>query len=375
MATTFFVMTHKKFQPPANEAYIPLHVGRALGDDLGYLGDNTGTDQISAENPYFGELTGLYWIWKNYEGQENIATNHYRRFFYDEDGHLMTSAKADELLKTHNIIVSKKATIPQTYREYYAEAHNLRDLEAIGRSIEKIYPGYYPFFEEVLSGHIVYSGNLMIMPRKLYDEYCTWLFTILFDASSEIDVSGYDLYHARVYGFLSEELLLVWAHAKELSVYEATVGFTEEKAETQELKLAVAELLKQGHVKDAQELFNNIMAIRPDLSLPASDFHGEIEKLQPILYIMNLEKENHMSGFLDVSHELPQLFEHYDTTYKILQHISTRSESDEDLTYLATHFFSPAALEVYLAYDPYQQFHSKPLDEPYMREWWQQMSS
>ncbi|MCR5665515.1 MAG: DUF4422 domain-containing protein [Eubacterium sp.] len=374
MATTFFVMTHKPFTPPADEAYVPLHVGRALSDDLGYLGDNTGADQISEENPYFGELTGLYWIWKNYEGRENIGTNHYRRFFYDEDNKLLTSQKADELLKTYNLIVSKRATIPQSYRDYYAEAHNIKDLEAVGRSMEKIYPGYYPFFEEVLSGHTVYSGNLMVMSRDLYDDYCTWLFTILFDASSEIDVSGYDLYHARVYGFLSEELLIVWAHAKELKIYEATVGFTEEKAETQELKLAVSELLKEGLVKDAQDLFNNVMALRPDIALPASDISGEIEKLQPILYIITLEHENHMSGFLDVSCELPALYAHYDETYRILQRVSSHSETPDDLGYLASHFFSPAALEVYLAYDPYKQFHAKPLNEPYMREWWQAMS-
>lgn len=45
--------------------YQPLQVGREEKEDLGYLCDNTG-DNISAENCYYSELTGLYWIWKMY---------------------------------------------------------------------------------------------------------------------------------------------------------------------------------------------------------------------------------------------------------------------------------------------------------------------
>ena len=48
-----YVMTHKLFQKPQDEIYIPLHVGRAASQDLSYLGDDTG-DNISALNCYYG---------------------------------------------------------------------------------------------------------------------------------------------------------------------------------------------------------------------------------------------------------------------------------------------------------------------------------
>ncbi len=58
MFVSIYTMTHVPFTPPEDPVYIPLQVGRALHDDLGYQGDDTG-DTISALNPYYSELTGL----------------------------------------------------------------------------------------------------------------------------------------------------------------------------------------------------------------------------------------------------------------------------------------------------------------------------
>ena len=52
MSTKIYTMTHKKFNPPSDDTYIPLHVGRACAADLGYMGDDTG-DNISKLNCYY----------------------------------------------------------------------------------------------------------------------------------------------------------------------------------------------------------------------------------------------------------------------------------------------------------------------------------
>ena len=49
---------------PTDPAYLPVHVGAEGKDSIGYRPDNTG-ENISSKNPYFCELTGLYWAWKN----------------------------------------------------------------------------------------------------------------------------------------------------------------------------------------------------------------------------------------------------------------------------------------------------------------------
>ena len=58
MKIKIFALTHKKFEVPQDKMYQPLQVGREEKEDLGYLCDNTG-DNISAENCYYSELTGI----------------------------------------------------------------------------------------------------------------------------------------------------------------------------------------------------------------------------------------------------------------------------------------------------------------------------
>ena len=64
------VATHKKFQMPTQAGYFPLHVGKSRHTQKlsEYVGDDTG-DNISDKNPFFCELTGLYWLWKNTDSE------------------------------------------------------------------------------------------------------------------------------------------------------------------------------------------------------------------------------------------------------------------------------------------------------------------
>ena len=64
MKVNVIIATHKKYEMPKYKSYLPIHVGKEGKDDIGFKGDNTGKN-ISKKNPYFCELTGMYWAWKN----------------------------------------------------------------------------------------------------------------------------------------------------------------------------------------------------------------------------------------------------------------------------------------------------------------------
>ena len=68
---------------------------------------------------------------------------------------------------------------------------------------------------------------MFIMKKEKFDEYCQWLFTILFELEKRIDISSYSQYEARVFGFLSERLLNVWLEKQKLKVKGIDVVFLE----------------------------------------------------------------------------------------------------------------------------------------------------
>lgn len=341
--TKIFTMTHKKFAEPEDAVYVPLQVGRAGHEDLGYLGDDTG-DSISEFNCYYGELTGLYWLWKNYPGNENIGICHYRRFFINEHMELLEEADYEAILSDYDIITSKAMYAGEPYREYYGRAHNGRDLELEGEVIKELYPEDYPVFCRVMEGEKHYFGNLMVTSRKHYNAYCEWLFSIFFELEKRIDVESYDEYHRRVFGFLSEQLLLVWITARGLRAYECRVGISEEKAETKELKLAVGQLLKLGQLAEAKQLFYEVLKLRPDIRLEHSDLKQEIPVIEQILYICEMEQERQEKGMLAYSRELPELIAHFRRIVEVLK--KKERWNDIDISYFREHFVTETAVEV-----------------------------
>lgn len=93
MSIRIYTITHKLFTPPPDPMYVPLHVGHACSNkDWGFLSDDTG-DSISELNPYFCELTGIYWIWKNVSDCDYVGISHYRRYLVNEQNMLFTESE------------------------------------------------------------------------------------------------------------------------------------------------------------------------------------------------------------------------------------------------------------------------------------------
>ncbi len=62
----------------------------------------------------------------------------------------------------------------------------------------------------------------MIVRKEIFDDYCEWLFSILFEVEKRIQISN-NVYQARVFGFLSERLMRVYIEKKKLKVKEVKV--------------------------------------------------------------------------------------------------------------------------------------------------------
>ena len=238
MYIKILVAAHKKYWMPSDDVYMPIHVGREGKEDLGYIGDNTG-DNISAKNANCCELTGLYWAWKNLKC-DYIGLCHYRRYFAGKNLHTNNAEKKkavilhrqdyEKLLREYDVILPvKRNYYIETVRSQYEHAHNKRDLDETEKIIAELYPEYSEAFTKVMGRTKLYIANMFVMKKQLFDEYCSWLFCILFELEKRIDISGYNQYEARVFGFISERLLNVWLEKQQLKVKEMPVVFLEKQ--------------------------------------------------------------------------------------------------------------------------------------------------
>ena len=214
------IAAHKKYEMPNDKMYLPLHVGAEGKNDLGYQKDNEG-ENISLKNPYFCELTGLYWAWKNLDA-EYIGLAHYRRHFMskkiNKDDLFNSTLKleeADKIFDSVDIITpnKRKYYIENLYSHYEHTLH-IEPLDITEKIIKEKYPEYLNEFKKLKKRTSAHMFNMFIMKKDKLDEYCTWLFDILFELEKRVDNSKYDSFHARFYGRVSELLFDVWLNTK-----------------------------------------------------------------------------------------------------------------------------------------------------------------
>lgn len=312
MNIKIFVMTHKIFERPKDAMYVPLQVGHALKGTLdeSYLRDDDGEDNISGQNPFFSELTGMYWIWKNYRDADCVGVCHYRRFPVVREGtgeRLMTERDCERILREYDLITTEKLTLHSNYYDGFAVDHNLHDLQVTEQVVREKYPEYYDCFERLVHSDQVYFGNICVMPKVLYDRYCSWLFDILFEVQRRIDVSGYDGYRKRVFGFLSEFLQMVWIQVNGLRPYECRIAIIGEKFETGEVKRALADFFAKGDVQGAKKYFLECFERRPDILMEASDITGELRICMQIISTCEFEQSALGSCILDRERDMRKL--------------------------------------------------------------------
>lgn len=180
---------------------------------------------ISHLNPYFCELTALYFAYKHLD-IDYYGLFHYRRLldfspcananmqsiFYNRKDllHKLNAESIENLCKHYDIILPAPF-YDENFSMYsqYANCHHSKDLDACISYIKLCYPQMSHcisiLYKCPASWH---TCNMFVMKRELFFEYCEWLFSVLFGA--DICYKDYDSYQRRVFGFLSERLFNIW---------------------------------------------------------------------------------------------------------------------------------------------------------------------
>lgn len=232
MNVKIFVCYHKKDVYQKIDGYVPIHVGKANSKiDLGFIGDDTG-DNISALNPWYCELTALYWAWKNEKEADYVGLSHYRRSFdfkargqnryrrivHCNEEYFFSHSRLDEkFIGKYDVILPEYQHFCIPIAVNLQKNHIKQDVLILRDVVNRLYPDFLEEYDHVFNGNVYAPCNMLIAKKDVFDGYCRWLFDILFTFSKELSIP-YDPYQPRVFGFYSERLMLVYMNHMKLNV-------------------------------------------------------------------------------------------------------------------------------------------------------------
>ncbi|CAK2923866.1 DUF4422 domain-containing protein [Vibrio crassostreae] len=209
------------------------------GFNLGMQGDNSG-DNISGENRFWSEITGLYWAWKNVDETKYIGLCSYRRFFNlknsrkpivkarKSDAHNVLNnidySCLDEIFSKSDVILPVEYTYAWSIRRVCSMNYKDDDFTLLEDYIKNNCPEYYDSYIDVMfHGNKLVGHNMFIFKWAEFQEYCDWVFDILLSLKDLINPEDYPIAQIRVFGYMHEVLLPVYIHKRKLSIYRSQI--------------------------------------------------------------------------------------------------------------------------------------------------------
>lgn len=165
----------------------------------GWYFDDEGTN-ISPLNPWWGELTGVYWLLKN-TTDPLVGNAQYRRYWHNE---AIKQSSEDVLY------VPEACVFGCSLADQFRGGHGFRGIEMIMEAAEK---GELPFtaaeMAAILSQNHFFGGPMARGPRKYYAVYMETLFDCLWPIweNNQEEIKALSGYDQRAMAFLSERLL------------------------------------------------------------------------------------------------------------------------------------------------------------------------
>lgn len=262
MTGKIFVCYHKKDEIIQNEVLTPISLNsNNIELDFCEYQDNVGTN-IADYNYTFCELTALYWMWKNTD-YDYIGLFHYRRLLYltediqfegmrskfitisginnQFDKYGLDSVNINNLMRKYDIILPKSEALETSVYEQYRNfsSHVPEHLDMAVQYIEKNHPEMIESVRSTLEGNKIFFCNMFVGKKKLIDEYCEWVFPILFHVIDNTNEDGLNIQQLRYAGFVSERLFTIYIHhlleRKELKIAFFKQLFIDRKEHSNEL--------------------------------------------------------------------------------------------------------------------------------------------
>lgn len=180
--------------------------------DVPHEGDN-----IDRLNPWYCELTGLYYLWKNSDAYY-VGLEHYRRFFAStrKEKSRMDIKEAGEILETHDMIVTEYFHGPKyTALDWFKDSKFIYHLD---KFVDVLDDTDKAGFKEYLVRHSLIQCNMFIGKRPVMERWCNYIFELL---SKYDKLSPPSANNKRMNGYFAEHIFGYWLEKEKVPIFKA----------------------------------------------------------------------------------------------------------------------------------------------------------
>jgi len=167
-------------------------------------------DNIDFLNPWYCELTGLYYLWKHVD-DDIVGLEHYRRYFVNQRNQPLSENEIKDKLKDCDILCIRAGYSFRVPPKTWLIKHNKwYDMQKFLAFI-KVYSNedYYNACITHLNGNWHALGNMFIARKEVINDYCAFIFDLIFSYMEAEKHYGRKL-PSRIIGYFTEFLFGAW---------------------------------------------------------------------------------------------------------------------------------------------------------------------
>lgn len=211
------------------EVLQPIFIGaKETPNRVNALKDNMG-ENISEKHQSYEDLTGHYWVWKNYLPRteaEYIGFSQYCSFLdfdlnladkapfqstFILDFEKMTKTYTEEnilnKIQGYDVILPEKFSLGKSLYEDYLSQHPQQDIDLILKILNENYPDYLESAQKTLLNDAMYSCMVFVMKKELVNQYFEWVFNVL---SSLEKMTNGTILNNKTPACIAEVLFNIW---------------------------------------------------------------------------------------------------------------------------------------------------------------------
>lgn len=154
-------------------------------------------DNIDFLNPWYCELTGLYYLWKHVD-DDIVGLEHYRRYFTNCRNRLLNETEIKGLLQKYDVITCHYNSPKCVYESYKNHKFGMYEYFYLFNTFQN---------KEKVKNYLCHNDtvvfNMFICKKEIINKYCDWFFNNIFELPL-------DQTKRRKIGYLGEYIFGAW---------------------------------------------------------------------------------------------------------------------------------------------------------------------